>query len=77
MKRKISIVTAVAALLSCCNMTAFAETSPKPANVDEAVYTRLMEEKHLYDEEAIRKNMRKFTEACKCKRSCLYTAFRT
>ncbi|EXM40316.1 hypothetical protein RASY3_09965 [Ruminococcus albus SY3] len=50
MKRKISIVTAVAALLSCCNMTAFAETSPKPANVDEAVYTRLMEEKHLYDD---------------------------
>ena len=50
MKRKISIVTAVAALLSCGNMTVFAETSPKPADVDDAVYAQLMEHRSLYDE---------------------------
>ena len=50
MKRNISIITAIAALISCCNMTAFAETSPKPANVDEAVYTQLLEHKSLYDD---------------------------
>ncbi|SFD32267.1 dockerin type I domain-containing protein [Ruminococcus albus] len=49
MKKSISIVTALAALLSCCSMTAIAETSPKPADVDETVYSQLLKEKYLYD----------------------------
>ena len=49
MKKTISFITAVASLLACCNITAFAENTPTPANVDEAVYAQLMKHKFLYD----------------------------
>jgi len=50
MKKIISMTFALTMLLSSSTLTAFAEETPVPANVDEAVYEQLLENKWICDE---------------------------
>lgn len=50
MKKIISMTFALTMLLSGSTMTAFAEDTPTPADVDEAVYEQLMKNKWICDE---------------------------
>lgn len=50
MKKLASFILALSTLLSCVSMTAFADDTPKPANVDEAVYAQLLRNKWECDQ---------------------------